>query len=80
MMAVVDADLMFRDIDIGTNGRISDGGVWNKCSLCEAITGNKLNIPDTEPLSSRNTPIPIVCLLQMMHSGLKPYLMKLCLQ
>ena len=60
MMAVVDADLMFRYIDIGTNGRISDGGsgVWNKCSLCEAITGNKLNLSDTEPLSSRNTPIP----------------------
>ena len=60
MMAVVDAHLMFRYIDIGTNGRISDGGsgVWNKCSSCEAITGNKLNLPDTEPLSSRNTPIP----------------------
>ena len=37
---------------------VSDGGVWNKCSLCEAITGNKLNLPDTEPLSSRTTPIP----------------------
>ena len=57
-MAVVDADLMFRYIGNGTNSRISDGGVWNKCSLCEAITGNKLNLPDTEPLSSRTTPTP----------------------
>ena len=56
-MTVVDADLMFRYIDVGTNDRIRDGGVWNKCSLCEAITGSKLNLPDTEPLLSRNTPI-----------------------
>ena len=75
MMAVVDADLMFRYIDIGTNGRISDGGVWNKCSLCKAITGNKLNIPDAEPLPSRNTPIPYVFVADDAF-GLKPYLMK----
>ena len=68
MMAVVDADLIFRYIDIGTNGRISDGGVWNKCSLCEAITGNELNLPDTESLSSKYIDL-LLCLLQMMHSA-----------
>ncbi len=32
-MAIVDADYKFIYIDVGTNGRISDGGVWNKTKL-----------------------------------------------
>ena len=32
-MALVDADLKFIYIDVGTNGRVSDGGVWAKLRM-----------------------------------------------
>lgn len=33
LLAVVDAQLRFIYIDLGTNGRMSDSYVWNKCVL-----------------------------------------------
>lgn len=37
LMALADADLKFIYIDVGTNGRVSDGGVWAKCGLSRAL-------------------------------------------
>ncbi|CAB1340548.1 unnamed protein product [Coregonus sp. 'balchen'] len=34
LMSLVDADLKLVYVDVGTNGRVSDDGVWNKTSLC----------------------------------------------
>ncbi|KAK3916294.1 Inclusion body clearance protein iml2, partial [Frankliniella fusca] len=31
LLALVDAHLRFIFVDVGTNGRIGDSGVWNKC-------------------------------------------------
>ena len=30
---------------IGTNGRVSDGGVWNNCSLSQAIEDDTISLP-----------------------------------
>ena len=30
---------------IGKNGRVSDGGVWNKCGLSKTIENNSLSLP-----------------------------------
>ena len=31
--------------DVGTNGRVSDGGVWNKCGLSQAIEDEIISLP-----------------------------------
>lgn len=43
LMTLVDADYNFLYVDVGCNGRTSDGGVYNKSSLCRAVEGNLLN-------------------------------------
>ena len=40
LLALVDANLKFLFVDVGTNGRISDGGVWGKSQLKKAIVIN----------------------------------------
>lgn len=61
-MALVDADYKFLYVDVGTNGRASDAGVWHKCSLHQAIEGNTLCIPPPTvlPLSNVESPYVIV--------------------
>ena len=38
--------------DVGTNGRVSDGGVWNKCSFPKKLSACDLPIPSPKPLNS----------------------------
>ncbi|XP_011059967.1 PREDICTED: uncharacterized protein LOC105149329, partial [Acromyrmex echinatior] len=37
-------------IDIGTNGRMSDSSIWNKCSLKSHLNSNNLSLPQLSPL------------------------------
>lgn len=59
-MAISDAAYKFLYVDVGSNGRISDGGVFRKSSFYEALTKNQLNIPPPDPLPSRTVPVPYV--------------------
>jgi hypothetical protein len=61
-MALVDADYNFLYIDVGCNGRISHGGVYNNSTLCSAIENHNLNFPADEylPNSEIKTPYVIV--------------------
>lgn len=61
-MAVVDANANFLYIDVGANGRISDGGVWERCSLKSAIENATLNLPATDLLSGTREEVPYVFL------------------
>ena len=45
LMALVDAQYRFIYIDVGVNGRVSDGGVFSRCSPNTALETNSLNIP-----------------------------------
>ncbi|CAC5395563.1 unnamed protein product [Mytilus coruscus] len=60
LMAAVDASYRFIYVDVGTNGRTSDGGTFQNCSLNQALECNDLNIPEPTPLPSRNKPTPYV--------------------
>lgn len=62
LLALVDAQLKFRYVDVGTNGRISDGGVWAKSELKKAMDRNDLNIPTPENLPGTNILVPYVLL------------------
>jgi len=57
LLALVDADYKFIYVDVGTNGRVSDGGVFRKSSLAKAIANNSLNFPEKQ---GRIMPIPYV--------------------
>lgn len=60
LLAVVDAKYRFLYIDVGVNGRVSDGGVFKQSDLAKAIELNTLNIPRECPLPSRELPVPFV--------------------
>lgn len=45
LLALVDADYKFVFIDVGCNGRISDGGVYRNSPLSHAIQANHISIP-----------------------------------
>lgn len=50
-MAIANAHSEFILCDVGTNGRISDGGVINKTLFYNKLINNQLNIPGPEPVS-----------------------------
>lgn len=47
-------------VDAGTNGRVSDTGIWNKCSLNEQLHRNNLHIPHPAPLPHVENNFPYV--------------------
>ena len=56
MLALVDFDYRFTFIDVGCQGRISDGGVFRNSSLCKAINTNTLSLPEAQPLPKSDLP------------------------
>lgn len=46
LLALVDDDYCFSYVDIGTNGRSSDGGVFERSGLGRALERNTLNLPE----------------------------------
>lgn len=47
---------------------VSDGGVWGKCSLRQAIENNRMNIPDASELPGipeTGTPVEVPHVLMM---------------
>jgi len=57
LLAVVDAQLRFIFIDVGTNGRASDRGIWNKSDIRKYVENNAL--PEA-PLPSSDIMFPFV--------------------
>lgn len=58
LFAVVDAEYKFIFVDVGTQGRISDGGVFNNSILRQKIENGSLNFPSPNVLEQRNRLIP----------------------
>ena len=63
--------------NVGMNGRVSDGGVWNRSRLGQAVENNvrDLNFPSPEPLPHRTIDCPYVIIGDDAFA-LKPNLMK----
>lgn len=51
LMAIANAHCEFIYCDVGTNGRISDGGVINNTLFYEKLVNKQLNIPEPEPVT-----------------------------
>lgn len=60
LMGIADAEYKLLYIDVGCNGRTSDGGVFNHCSFAKALEANVLNLPPPQPLPGRTKPVPFV--------------------
>jgi len=60
LMAVLDANLRVIYADVGTNGRVSDRGIWNKCTLKEGLETNSLHIPSPSALPGTEEKFPYV--------------------
>lgn len=77
LFALVDADYNFLYVHIGGQGRISDGGIMNSCSLNTMIQEKKLAIPIPRELENRVRKIPYIFLVDstfsMTENTMKPY-------
>ena len=59
LMAVAEPNYEVVYADVGTNGRISDGGVWNKSSLMKSMENGTQHSPDPKPLPFSTEPVPM---------------------
>lgn len=74
-MALVDADYKFIFVDVGSEGKVGDAGVFYKCALSSRLQYNQLNIPPPENIPGMQHPMPYVIVADDAFP-LKTYLMK----
>ncbi|XP_020496176.1 uncharacterized protein [Labrus bergylta] len=75
LMALVDSSYRFLYVDVGSNGRISDGGVFGGWTLQDALENRTSKIPAPAPFPASDTPAPF-CIVADEAFPLKEYLMK----
>ena len=59
LLAVVDANYKFILVDVGSNGRACDAGVYAKSEIVAAVENNTLHIPPPHSLPGTVNDIPI---------------------
>ena len=57
LLALIDHDYKFIYVDVGCQGRISDGGVYRHSSFYNALMSGILNLLDPEPLPKSPDPV-----------------------
>lgn len=75
LMALADANYKITYLDVGCKGRISDGGVFNQCTLSDALERNALNIPPPRPFTENGAGVPHVIVADDAFA-MKSYIMK----
>lgn len=60
LLAVVNANYEFIMVDVGINGRISDGGVLGITDFGQALANKTLNLPNPDILPNSNKKLPFV--------------------
>ena len=77
MMAVVNSAYRFLYVDAGSNGRVSDGGVFGQCSFKRALSDGSLHLPSPTVLTGTNHECPYMFLADeafpMCINIMKPY-------
>lgn len=59
-MAISDANYCFTLVDIGAQGRNSDGGIFKDSLMRQAFYENRINVPDPTRISDKRTDVPYV--------------------
>ncbi|KAL4083272.1 hypothetical protein QTP88_028602 [Uroleucon formosanum] len=77
LMAASDSNYNVIWANVGSQGRISDGGVFDNMKFKHLMTSGQLKLPDSRPLRGRSTPIPYVFIADdafpISHNIMKPY-------
>lgn len=77
LMAVVNANYEFKMVDVGTNGRVSDGGVFSNTEFYRRLVNNKLHIPQPDNLPDSEMKQPYVFVADdafpLMDNLMKPF-------
>lgn len=60
LLGIADANYRFLYVNVGCQGRISDGGVFKNTSFYKKHEKNELNFPKNEPLPGRTISLPYV--------------------
>lgn len=80
LFAIVNANYEFIYVYTGTNGRVSDGGIWHETSIYKRLMSNTLRIPSPTQLPGTNDVVPYVFLgdeaYPLMENLMKPYSQK----
>ena len=75
LMALVDSDYKFLWVDVGADGRASDGQIFNVSELKECLVDGSINLPDAEPLPNDDRDFPYF-LVGDDAFALRSYMMK----
>ena len=75
LMAVAGPNYECLYADVGTNGRVADGRVFNRCSLLHCLEERTLGILQDKPLPFGEMPLPFVFLGDDAFA-LRPFVMK----
>ncbi|KAB0797132.1 hypothetical protein PPYR_08126 [Photinus pyralis] len=77
LLALADARYKFSYINVGCNGRVSDGGGFKDSALATAMSTNRLNFPPATALPGRIRPVPYVIVADdacpLKDAIMKPY-------
>lgn len=74
-MAVVDSEYCFTYVNVGSQGRLSDGGVFANCHFKKMLKEGKLNLPAAQNLTGMENLTPFVFLGDDAFP-LEPHIMK----
>jgi len=76
-MAIVDANHEFRYVNVGAQGRISDGGVFVQCNFFKSMERNELAIPKASTIRDTDIIAPYMLVaddaFQLTDSIMKPF-------
>lgn len=76
-MAIANANYEFIMVDIGANGRVSDGGVFSNSSFYKNFQEKKIKIPEPDYLPGFNCKLPYVFVADdafpLSNNLMKPY-------
>jgi hypothetical protein len=80
LFAIVNANCEFIYVHTGTNGRVSDGGIWCETNIYKGLVSNKLDIPNPVALPGTDDDVPYVFIgdeaFALMENVMKPYSQK----
>ena len=77
LLAVIDAEYKSIYVNVGCNGRASDSGVSNRCSLYQALETGIVMLPPTIPLLCRIQPVPHFFVANNVFA-MRQYIMRPC--
>lgn len=76
LMALVNANYNFTSVDVGSNGRVSDSGIFRECSLQRSIEAKFLRVPSPKSFSGRFTRVHYYVIIGDEAFHPKEYLMR----